>query len=414
MTGVLDQLATVGLPLPDRNVWVEVDLDVLASNAATLADLVAPHAELGVVVKADGYGHGLELAARAAARGGARWLCVAMLGEARRLRADGWGGRVFVLYPVPAHGYAEAAQLRLDVTIGSLEQAQAIAAAAPGFADPLRVHIEVDTGMTRGGMSPDQVTEAAAVLATPGVVVAGVWSHLAAPEAPESAAAQQERFRSAADRVSAAVGTPVTRHLCASGGLLASDIDKFDLVRIGLTYYGENPLPGTPLPSGIEPARTIRALPVRVAEVAPGVGVGYGPDWVARRTTRVATLPIGYADGWSRASSPGTVVLVDGMRAPLIGRVSSDAITVDVTDAGSVDEDAEFVLLGAQGDDRITADEVADTRDTISWEVLQQLHARLPRVYVTDGRPAAVRAHMTTDATVVDASWRGAYGTSHT
>ncbi len=386
------------LPPIDRNAWVEVDLDQLTTNAATLSALARAD-ELGGVVKADGYGHGLELAARAFVRGGARWLCVAMMGEARRLRTDGYEGPIFVLYPVPPHELSEARVQRIDVTVGRQHQVDDVVAESAGRQPALRVHLEVDTGMTRGGIAPDDAAGAAAALAAAdGVELVGVWSHLAAPEEPAVASRQEAAFRAVLAGIAAeGIDVPVT-HLAASGGLLSTALGTFALARVGLTLYGENPLPDTPLPAGVAPALAVKAEPVRVAEVPAGTGVGYGGDWVAQRPSVIATLPLGYADGWARASSPGTGVLVRGRRAPVVGRVSSDATTVDVTDVEGVGPDDEFVLLGAQGDDRVTADEVAGVRRTISWEVLQQLGARLPRVYTSAGRPVAVR---TTSSTTV-------------
>lgn len=399
-----------GLPSIDRNAWVEVDLDQLTANASTLVALDRA-GELGGVVKADGYGHGLEMAARAFVRGGAGWLCVAMMGEARRLRTDGFAGPIFVLYPVPEHELAEARAQAIDVTVGRWHQVDEVVEASAGRRPHLRVHLEVDTGMTRGGIAPaDAPAAAAALAAADGVELAGVWSHLAAPEDPAAATRQEAAFREVLTGIGAeGVDVPVA-HLAASGGLLATALGTFDLARVGLTLYGENPLPDAPLPSGVAPALAVKAEPVRVAEVAAGTGVGYGGDWVAQRPSVIATLPLGYADGWARSSSPGTSMLVRGQRAPVVGRVSSDATTVDVTDVDGVGPDDEFVLLGAQGDDRVTADEVAGVRKTISWEVLQQLGARLPRVYVSQGRPVAVRA--TSSSTVVGAPEQlaGPYG----
>jgi alanine racemase len=166
-------------------------------------------------------------------------------------------------------------------------------------------------------------------------------------------------------------------------------------VRIGLSLYGLHPGAGDPLPPSVVPALAVRAHPVRIAEVPAGTRVGYAGTWVAGRISIIATLPIGYADGWSRNSSPGSSVLVEGERAPLAGRVSSDALTVDVTDIAGVGPDSEFTLLGSDGSDEITADAVAAVRETISWEVLQSLGARLARVYMSGSVPVALRAEST-------------------
>ncbi len=398
MTRSIDRdLAEAGLPPLQRSAWVEVDLDQLVANARALGDLAGP-AALGPVVKADGYGHGLEMAARCAVAGGATWLCVADAAEAERLRRNGFEGRILVLYPVPPSMLDVMSRLAVDVPVGSLESALALSARE---ADKVRAHLEIDTGMTRGGVTPADAVEAALSLrAGPGSSLAGVWTHLAAPEDDEVTATQVARFEETLDALAAEGLDAGVRHLSASGGFLAG-AGNFDLVRPGLAYYGVHPGAGDDLPGAVRPAISVRAMPVRVAEVAPGAGVGYAGTWIAGRPSRIATLPIGYADGWSRSSSPGTRALISGRPAPLVGRVSSDSLTVDVTDLSGLGPDDVFTLLGDDDGAGIHADEVAATRGTISWEVLQQLGARLTRVYLSGGRPVAVRRESSTEVITV-------------
>lgn len=394
-----DSLKRAGLPPLERSAWVEVDVDALISNASALCSLAEPSA-LGAVVKADGYGHGLEMAGRCAVAGGARWLCVADSAEAARLRRDGYTGRIFVLYPVPYAMVSAMARLGVDVTVGSHDQAETIGGAV-GPGDPrLAVHLEIDTGMTRGGVAPEEaVASASALVAADTVTLAGVWTHLAAPEDPEATAKQLDRFDGVLEQLDESAIDAGVIHAAASGGLLASDTHAHSLVRPGLALYGVHPGAGGPLPGGVAPALAVRAHPVRIAQVSPGTSVGYAGTWTAGRVSKIATLPVGYADGWSRASSPGTLVLVESRRAPLVGRVSSDSMTVDVTDVDSVGLDSEFTLLGTDGDDEITADDVAAVRGTISWEVLQQLGTRLTRIYVSGSAPVALRKESMTEIT---------------
>jgi alanine racemase len=390
VTRRIDQaLESAGLPPLERSAWVEVDVDVLTANAEALGRLAHP-AALGAVVKADGYGHGLEMAARCAVAGGAGWLCVADVSEAARLRNDGYTGGLFVLYPVPSSSRGEMARLEIDVTVGSVEEAEAIVSGRDR--DQRRVHIEIDTGMTRGGLAIDDVVAAAAAVTRGGSAqLAGTWTHLAAPEDPTTTASQLERFETALDALTAAGFDPGIVHAAASGGLLAGAGKGHHLVRPGLAFYGVHPVPGDPLPAGIGSALAVKAHPVRVAGVPAGTSVGYGGTWIASRDSKIATLPLGYADGWSRASSPGSSVLVEGRQAPVVGRISSDSLTVDVTDVPGVGPDSEFTLLGGDGDMVIGADDVAAVRGTISWEVLQQLGSRLTRVYVSGLSPIALR-----------------------
>ena len=406
MSSIADELDAVGLPTLDRTAWVEVDLDRLEANAAALAGVVSPGA-LGAVVKADGYGHGLEATARAAVDGGATWLCVATFGEAERLRADGYRGRIFVLYPVPDDRLPAAAVLGVDVSVLSSDQARRLAAAAAGLDGRLRVHVEVDTGMTRGGAAPSAVAEVVDVLGD-AVDLVGVWTHLAAPEDPEVNARQLERYRQALATLPD--GAAPLRHVAASGGLAAPDVGGFDLVRVGLTLYGYSAMPDGALPADVGPALSVKARPVRVAGAPPGTSVGYGGDWTAGDRSVIATLPLGYADGWSRSTSPGGTVVVAGRRVPIVGRISSDATTVDVTTVPGVDTSTEIVVMGEDDGAAVTADDVAEVRGTISWEVLQQLGARLPRIYHSGGRPIAVRPSHQVTLTTVDPGLTGAYG----
>jgi alanine racemase len=384
-----EALERAGLPPLERSAWVEVDIDVLTANSEALGRLADPTA-LSAVVKADGYGHGLEMAARCAVAGGAEWLCVADVGEARRLRDDGYPGRLFVLYPIPTPSHGDMARLGVDLTVGSVEEAEEI---GEDLHDPtLRAHLEIDTGMTRGGVAVDDAVAAATALTRAGSAqLAGTWTHLAAPEDPTTTATQLERFDTALAALTEAGFDPGVVHAAASGGLLTGAAEGHHLARPGLVFYGVHPVPGISLPAGISPALTVKANPVRISRVPAGTPVGYAGTWTAGRESRIATLPLGYADGWSRASSPGSTVLVEGSPAPVVGRISSDSLTVDVTDVPGVTIDTEFTLLGSEGDEVIGADDVAAVRGTISWEVLQQLGSRLTRVYLSGSSPIALR-----------------------
>jgi len=396
------RLRAAGLPSLATPAWVEVDLDALEANARLVRRLLPVGGLLGVVVKAHGYGHGLEMSALAARAGGADWLIVATLDEAANLRVAGLDLPILATYPVPEDRLDVAADLGLDVVAGSADSVEAVVAAKtaararPGGA-PLRVHLEIDTGLTRGGALPgDAVAAARRLAAAPGVVLAGAWSHLRSPEDPGACALQVARFEAAtADLVAAGIPVPL-RHVVSTDGLLGGTCPAFDLARIGYAFYGGTDT--APAPSGsaaevaaaLRPALSIKARAVGLEEVPAGTEVGYGGTWRAERPSVIATLPIGYGDGWIRSTSPGAHVLVHGLRAPLVGRVSMDAVGVDVTEAGPVRPGDEFVLIGSQGDAAISLAEVAAVRGSISREVLALLGPRLPRVYVRGDRPVAL------------------------
>ena len=382
---------------PPAPAWIEVDVGALEHNARVLRRAVPATARLGILVKANGYGHGLELAADAAIAGGADELVVASLAEGLALRGQGIDAPVLVVYPILPDGVAAAAAARLDLTIsggdgvGTTLAAWA-AARETGVAETLRLHVEVDSGMGRGGIPPDRLVEVVrAIDPMPGAELAGIWSHLADGRDAAVTAAQTASFDSATEALVATGRSLPTRHVIATDALFASTASAYDLARIGLGFYGElgigvEPAPAlAPFAAELRPAMTVKARAVRVETVAEGAAVGYGGEWVAVRPSRIATLPIGYADGWSRRSWPGGSAIVRQRRVPIVGRVSMDSLSVDITDVDGLAADDEFVLLGSQGDMRITATEVATQRGTIPNEVLSTLGPRLPRIAVRTG-----------------------------
>ncbi len=404
------RLRDAGLPPLARHAWLEIDLDALRGNLAALRSAVGPGVRVEPVVKADAYGHGAVPVATALQAAGADGLSVATMDEAVELRDGGVTLPLLVIYPVPVAWLGEAARRGIAVALGAgAGAAEALAAArasAAGDVPPLEVHLEVDTGLGRGGVLPTDAAEAIdAVLATPGVRLGGVWTHLAAADDTALTVAQGRRFTAAlAPRAGAVIwgGTPqlgVRRHLNGSGGVLSDAVPRWDAVRAGLSVYGLVPdglVPpaSTAVAAGaLRPAMAAYARPVRVLELPAGHGVSYGPSFVTARRTRVATLPLGYADGWRRFLSDRAVALVRGVRVPLVGRVAMDAVMADVTDVPGepVTERDEFVLLGAQGGGRITAHELAATGGTISYEVLTGMSRRLARVYHAAGSPVGVR-----------------------
>ena len=383
--------------------WLEIDLEALVSNLAAIRDAVGPGVRVEPVVKADAYGHGAVAVAQALERADADGFSVAAFDEALELRAAGIRAQILVLYPVPDEAIPEAIRRGIALTVGDerllrrlLDQ---VSADDEARRSPLAVQLEVETGLGRGGLDPGRVASAARRLrANPGVRLQGAWSHLAAPDDGPRTRAQTDRFeRAMTALVEGGIDVPL-RHLAATGGLLAA-VPPFEVVRPGLAIYGLLP-DGTSrgadvrgLPAALRPVMSLRARPVRVAELPAGWGISYGPSFETHRPSRIATLPVGYGDGWPRASSNRTEALVRGIRVPLVGTVAMDAVMADVTDVpGSpVTVDDEFTLLGEQDGDRIEAADLARTRNTISWEVVTAMSRRLPRVYHAAAGPVGVR-----------------------
>ena len=354
------------------------------------------------VVKADAYGHGMIPIARALEEAGADGLCVAAFDEAVVLRDAGVTTRLIVLYPIPPERAVEAADRQIVVTAGEpalLDGLLDRIAAAPKSATDLEVEIEVETGLGRGGLPPERVAEAAArINGSRGMRVAGLWTHLQASETADRTARQIAKFDAATAEMAAAGQAIPRRHLAASGGLLVPGIPTYDAVRPGLMIYGLAPdeiapadLP--PVAAELRPVMSLRARAVRVADLPAGHGISYGPTFETGWPSRIATLPLGYGDGWPRALSNRAEALVRGRRVPLVGNVAMDAVMADVTDVPGppVGVDDEFVLIGAQDTQQITAQDVARTRTTNSWEVLTSMSGRLPRVYHASSSVRGVR-----------------------
>lgn len=381
--------------------WIEIDVDALAHNARVIRRVVPAAARMGLLVKANGYGHGLANAASAAIAGGADQLIAASLDEGLALRGAGIDTPILIVYPVGVDELEAAAEAGIEVTLsGAADARRAIVAwtrvaeRTPGH--PLAVHLEVDTGMGRGGIASDGVTDVARLVdAAPSTRLVGIWSHLADDADADRSAAQQRRFETAIAAVGAVHGAVPMRHVAATGGVFLGTAHAYDMVRVGLGFYGElglgvDPAGAHPLASQLRPAMAVKALPIRIEEVPAGTPVGYGSEWTAERTSIIATLPVGYADGWTRAYWPGASALVRGRRVPLVGRVSMDAVCADVTDAvgdGELSRDHEFVLLGEQGNERITPNELAALRRSIPNEVFCAFGGRLRRVVVGADTP---------------------------
>ncbi len=379
--------------------WVEVDLDALAGNARVLRAMVPSSARLGILVKANGYGHGTVMSARAALIGGADQLIVAAFEEAVAIRESGIEARTLVVYPVAVDMLRIAAAQRIEVSVSGLASARQLAEAwrrSKQDEDPtLLVHVEVDSGMARGGARPELVPAVFEALErVPGVEISGLWSHLSDGSSVETTARQVHEFERATDLLRLTGRTVPPRHLTATEGLVRETSPAYEMTRIGLAFYGLLGLGVAPTgdmaraATQLRPAMTIKAHAVHLECVPCGGSVGYGSEWTAARDSIVATLPIGYSDGWTRSYWPGGEMLVKGVRAPIAGRVSMDSTCVDVTDVPGIALDDEFVLLGRQGGAEITANDLATLRRSIPNEVLSTIGPRIPRVYVGQAQPA--------------------------
>ena len=378
---------------PVRAVIV-VDLGAIRRNVGRLRELVTDSTAsdntppaLMVVVKADGYGHGMVEAAGAAREAGAEWLGVATSDEALALRAAGDTGRILCWLAAPGEDFGPAIAADIDVAAYSVAQLDEIVAAARAVEATARVQLKVDTGLSRGGAPHDQwvaLFEASRKAEVAGdVTVAGVWSHFACSDEPDHPAndAQEQAFREALDLASDAGLTPEVRHLSNSAGALLRPSSHFDLVRLGIATYGLTPAPDVVSSSdlGLVPAMTVRGRVVMAKDLEPGAGVSYGHTFVADRPMHVALVPMGYGDGIPRHASSTAAVQVAGERAAVLGRICMDQFVVDAPHARAGDE---IVVFGPGRDGEPTAQDWADWCGTISYEIVTRMSGRQQRRWI--------------------------------
>lgn len=372
-----------------------VNLAAIERNIAHLRAQLQPGCQFCAVVKADAYGHGAVPVAHAALAGGARWLAVATAEEAAELRRGGIIARILVMGALSREELPVALTARADIVAWSEAFVADIAraGAALGRDRPVRVHVKLDTGMGRLGTRLVEHAEAtaAAVIETPALELAGAMTHFATADEDDTefVEAQLELFTPFVAALRARAPGLVV-HAANSAATLRHPDSHFDLVRCGIAMYGGDPANGDPSAVGLDPAMALDSYVAAVKRAAAGDSTGYGRTWVAARDTWVATLPIGYADGVRRALSNNCDVLIGGRRYPLVGNVSMDNITVDIGPEGGtrVAVGERGRIIGRDGGERQTAEELARRIGTINYEITCGVSHRVPRVYHRDGAPA--------------------------
>jgi alanine racemase len=371
-----------------RQVWAEIDLDDLRANVELLAAGAAP-AEVLLVVKADGYGHGAAPVARAALQAGAAWLGVALVEEGAALRREGIDAPIMVLSEPPPEAAPVVVDERLTPVVFTTEGIGAIAdAAAKASTGPHPVHLKVDTGMHRVGCAPGDARRLAKEIHTHEALrLEGLMTHLAVADEPANpyTAQQLARFDEVVASVVEAVGEVRLVHAANSAGTLVVPESCHDLVRIGIAAYGIEPAPALRDAAALRAVMALKAKVTFVKDVPAGVGVSYGLHYVTPTATRLATVPIGYADGVPRnLGIVGGEVLVRDRRRRIAGAVTMDQLVVDcgAADGSTVGVGDEVVLLGRQGDEEITATEWAERLGIIAYEVVCGIGPRVPRRYL--------------------------------
>lgn len=371
-----------------RPVWAEIDLDAIAHNVHALADRAAP-AKLCAIVKANAYGHGAVAVGAAALEAGAAGLGVVCVDEGEELRRAGIDAPILVVGYTQASEAERIVELRLTPVVCSMQTALALSRFASGRGVTQSIHVELESGLNRHGLPLEElVAFAGRARALPAIEVEGLFTHFAAAEEGQTVftRAQYEALLEASARLP---WIPV-RHCSASASVLGAPDMALDMVRAGIAVYGYEPAPGIAAGVELRQALTLKSRVARVIDVQPGATVGYGRTWTASRASTIALIMCGYADGYRRVLSNRAAVLIRGRRAPIAGRIAMDMCMADVTGIPGVAPDDEAVIMGAQGGERIDADELAGLADTISWEILAGIAARVPRVYLRGGAPVAV------------------------
>jgi alanine racemase len=371
-----------------------INLAAIERNVTRLRDQIGASCSLCAVVKADGYGHGAAQTANAALAGGARMLAVATAAEAAELRAAGIGAPLLVMGAISGDELPDALSAEAEVVAWSERFVDQVASAAAARAiptSPVRVHVKLDSGMGRlGTRDPTKATRVAERVAShePTLALVGAMTHFAtADEDPQFVAVQLERFEPFVAGLRER-WPELVAHAANSAATLTEPRSHFDFVRCGIAIYGGDPMNADPTARALEPALELVSYVAAVKPASPGDSVGYGRKFSARGETWIATVPIGYGDGIRRAYTNNCEVLVGGRRYPLVGAVSMDNITLDLGPETSVSVGDRATIIGIDGDERQTAEQLARRIDTINYEVLCGISARVPRAYHRDGNPA--------------------------
>ena len=339
------------------------------------------------VVKANAYGHGDVEVSKAALSAGACCLGVALTEEAERLRSAGFSCPVYLLFEPPPEAAGSVLDNDIICAAYTPELAKALSAEAEKRGTTARVHLKVDTGMRRVGVHPGDVAGFARLLAgLPGLYVEGIYTHFAVATEPDDpfTEKQMDLFDTAASEAEKLLGRSLLKHAANSAGVLAFPRSRYDMVRVGIAMYGLSPSERFGDVTELRPALSLEGEVALVKKVAAGEGISYGLTYAPSEETFIATLPIGYADGFSRILSGKAEVLIGGTRRPVVGTICMDLSMVELGPE-AVPPGTPFVIIGNDGGEEITADEVAEKCGTINYEVVCMISARVPRVYTEGG-----------------------------
>ena len=388
-----------------RRTWAEIDLDALANNYRRVREAADPKARVCCVVKADGYGHGaLRISAELQSLG-ADWFAVSNLEEALQLRRGGIERPILVLGFTPPEEAAALSEGNISQCVYSTDYAEKLSLCAGAAGVKVKIHAKIDTGMSRLGFyfqdifrDEAAIDEVIRACSLPGLIPEGVFSHFAvSDEGKEGDAFTMRQFGCFKEMsealVRAGVGgdKPPLRHCANSAAVFDYPLSHLDMVRAGVVLYGLYPSGQLRARPDLRPVLSLRSVVSHVKTLLPGATVSYGRKFTAEHEMRVATVPVGYADGYPRALGPGgAAVLIRGQRCPVIGRICMDQLMADVSGVEGAAMGDRVTLIGRDGGEEITAGEVAGWEGTINYEVVCALSKRVPRVYLNGGKVESI------------------------
>lgn len=372
-----------------RPAWAEIDLDAIAHNVRSIRGLLGNQVQLMAVVKANAYGHGAVQVARAALEAGASKLAVACVDEAIQLRRAGVREAILILGYVPPWQTEQVLENELQITLSTWELASSLSARATALGLQATVHVKVDTGFGRFGLLPEEVLDFVRRLRSlPSLHLEGLWTHFATADERDKSYTRRQ-LATYLDTLKALNEAGVSipcRHVANSAATMEMPETHLDMVRCGIALYGLYPSAEVERTVDLKPAMSLKARVGRIRVLPAGSSISYGRTYITHQPTRVALVPFGYADGFHRSLSNRGSVLVGGRSVSVVGRVCMDQFVVNVQDVSKVKPDDEVVLIGHQGGEQLTAEEVALAAGTINYEVVCSVSARVPRLYYKGGR----------------------------
>ncbi|MGE4588428.1 MAG: alanine racemase [Acidaminococcaceae bacterium] len=365
-----------------RNAWAEIDLDAIAHNIREAKKKISKSTKLCAVVKADAYGHGAVQVAQTALAAGADFLSVALLQEAIELRQAAIKAPILILGALQEECAEETVENEISQALFTIDSAKLLSATAVKLGKKAKVHLVIETGMNRIGISPEHAGEfAAEVSVLPGIEIEGIFSHFALADARDKTFCheQYEKFEKAFSQIRARGIEIAIKHISNSATISELPEMQLNMVRQGITLYGLWPSDDVDRCLDYQPVMKLKTKVIFIKQIERGETVGYGRTFTAERPTKIATLPLGYADGISRKVSNKGYVLLKGKKAPIVGRICMDQFMIDITDIENVEIGDEVLVFGSK---ELSADKVAEWTETISYEVLCAVSKRIPRIYI--------------------------------